>query len=178
MKLPVPIIISMILLLSAVSWNSYGQTKAISTLWSLNGIGLGYEHILEEDSFIQADLRAEMAEVFMNRKGRAGITASFTWNMIFAGIESGNGNTVSFFAGPGAVIGIADDYKSDSGGVFGFKGRIGAECTYDRHVSLSFCFAPVIGMHLSRRNETVNMRMYRNGLIYGILPEIGIKYAF
>lgn len=178
MKLSIHILISIILLLFAVSWDSYGQPKAISSLWSLNGIGLGYEHVIDADSFIQTDLRAEMTEVFMNRKGKAGATASFTWNMIFSVIESGNDNAIRFYAGPGAIIGLANDRKSGYGGIFGFKGRIGAECTYDRHVSLSFCFAPVIGMHISRRNETVNMRMYRNGVIYGIMPEVGIKYAF
>lgn len=172
-------ILSSILLLS-VLWpgDSSAQPKSISSIWSLNGIGLGYEHFMDENSFIQADLRAELTEVFINRKGKAGATASFTWNLVFARKESPNGNTIRYFAGPGAIAGVADDIKAPYGGIFGIKGRLGMECSFERNITLSLCTAPIIGMHTSRKNDVVNMRLYRNGLIYGILPEIGIKYTF
>ena len=172
-------ILSLSLLLSAV-WSgvSFAQPKSVSSIWSLNGIGLGYEHHMDGQSFIQADLRAEMTEVFINRKGKAGATASFTWNLVFARKVSRNGNTIRYFAGPGAIAGVANDLKAPYGGIFGFKGRLGMECSFERHITLSLCIAPILGMHTSRKEDIVNMRLYRNGLIYGLLPEIGIKYAF
>ena len=178
MKLWIRIILSLILLYAAYTGESCAQPKAISSIWSFNGIGIGYEHTMDEKSFIQTEIRSELTEVFINRKGRVGATASFTWNIVFAQHESANGNTIRFYAGPGAIAGMAPDRKASSGGIFGIKGRIGAECTFDRHVSLAVGFAPVVGMHTSIMNDVVNMRMYRNGMIYGLLPEVCIKYAF
>ena len=172
-------VISALMLLSAATLgDSYAQPKAVSSLWSFNGIGLGYEHMMDEKSFIQADLRAELTEVFINRKGKAGATASFTWNIVFTERTSPNGFTVRYYAGPGAIAGMANDYKTSHGVLFGFKGRVGTECTFDRNITISAAIAPVIGMHTSLKNDVLNMRFYRNGLIYGFLPEIGIKYAF
>ena len=178
MKPWIRIISAFILLSAATLGDSFAQPKAVSTLWSFNGIGLGYEHMMDENSFIQADLRAELTEIFINRKGKAGATASFTWNIIFAKRTSPNGYVVRYYAGPGAIAGMANDYKTAHGLIFGFKGRLGAECTFDRNITISAAVAPVIGMHTSMKDEVMNMRLYRNGLIYGLLPEIGIKYAF
>ncbi len=178
MNLRLSIISVLILLAAACSGELCAQPKAISTIWSFSGIGVGYEHTMSDSSFIQAEIKSELTEVFINRKGRVGVTASFTWNLVFAQLMSGNGNTVRLYAGPGAIAGMAVDRKTSSGGVFGIKGRIGAECTFERHICLSAGLAPVIGMHTIMKNDVLNMRLYRNGLIYGLLPEVSIKYAF
>lgn len=178
MKHRLSIVSAFILLTAACSGDLCAQPKAISTIWSFNGIGLGYEHHMADNSFIQAEIKSELTEVFVNRKGRVGATASFTWNLVFAQLMSGNGNTVRFYAGPGAIAGMAADRKTSAGCTFGIKGRIGAECTFDRHICLSAGIAPVLGMHTSMKDDVFNMRLYRNGLIYGLLPEISIKYAF
>lgn len=178
MKHQISIISAFMLLAAACSVDLCAQPKAISTIWSFSGIGLGYEHHMSDNNFIQAEMKSELTEVFINRKGRVGVTASFTWNLVFARLTSGNGNTVRFYAGPGAIAGMAVDRKTSAGGVFGIKGRIGAECTFDRHICLSAGLAPVLGMHTSKKNDVLNMRLYRNGLIYGLLPEVSIKYAF
>ena len=178
MKHRLSIVSAFILLTAACSGDLCAQPKAISTIWSFSGIGLGYEHHMADNSFIQAEIKSELTEVFVNRKGRVGATASFTWNLVFAQLMSGNGNTVRFFAGPGAIAGMAADRKTSAGCTFGIKGRIGAECTFDRHICLSAGIAPVLGMHTSMKDDVFNMRLYRNGLIYGLLPEVSIKYAF
>jgi hypothetical protein len=38
--------------------------------------------------------------------------------------------------------------------------------------------APVLGMHLSMKDETVMMRYYRYGLLQTLMPEITIGYRF
>lgn len=164
-------------LLSAAEVNA--QPKAASSIWSLAGLGAGYEHYLDSTSFIQIDFKAEMGELFMNREWEAGGTVSFSWNMIFASIISSYGNTVNFYAGPGAILGWTDDRKSPSGGLFGLRGRIGVECIFDRNVSISASISPILAMHLSvNEDKEFNMRVFRNGLTYGMIPEIGIKYCF
>lgn len=154
------------------------RPKAISSIWSLSSIGIGYEYTMDERSFGQVELYSEMSDMFFGRGGVTGITASFTWNMIFAKVESRNGNTVRFYSGPGAVAGWSKDFRDKSGGIFGLKGRIGAECVFDRNIAVSIGIAPILGMHISYRDNVMSMRLYRNGVIYGLSPEIGIKYAF
>ena len=157
---------------------SHAQSKAVTSSWSYNGIGIGYEQRIDEKSFIQVDLRSELAELFYDRKAPIGVSGSFTWNLIFAQHLSRHGNKIIYFAGPGATAGWAKDSASSKGLIFGLKGRIGAECIFERGLALSVSVAPVLGMHASERNNTINMRLYRNGLTYGMLPEVGIKYLF
>lgn len=157
---------------------SHAQSKAVTSSWSYNGIGIGYEQRIDEKKFIQVDLRSELAELFYDRTAPIGASASFTWNIIFAQHPSRHGNKIIYFAGPGASAGWAKDTGSASGLFFGLKGRIGAECVFKRGIALSVSAAPVLGMHASAKKNAVNMRLYRNGLTYGMLPEVGIKYLF
>lgn len=157
---------------------SHAQSKAVTSSWSYNGIGIGYEQRIDEKKFIQVDLRSELAELFYDRTAPIGVSASFTWNIIFAQHPSRHGNKIIYFAGPGASAGWAKDTGSASGLFFGLKGRIGAECVFERGIALSVSAAPVLGMHASAKKNAVNMRLYRNGLTYGMLPEVGIKYLF
>ena len=157
---------------------SHAQSKAVTSSWSYNGIGIGYEQRIDEKKFIQVDLRSELAELFYDRTAPIEASASFTWNIIFAQHPSRHGNKIIYFAGPGASAGWAKDTGSASGLFFGLKGRIGAECVFERGIALSVSAAPVLGMHASAKKNAVNMRLYRNGLTYGMLPEVGIKYLF
>lgn len=154
------------------------QPRALGGTFSYSGIGITYEHEIDNDSFIDAQLRAETASAFTYGNIAPGISASFTWNMMFAGTESRNGNQIRFYAGPGLALGIADDLKSVSGMFFGLKGRVGCECEFPRKVVLSLSLAPVLGAHLKNESGSIIMLPYKMGLLYGIMPEVGIKYAF
>lgn len=157
---------------------SYAQPKSIGTLYSFSGLGFCYEHVLNDECFISADIRAEMGEVFMNRTDMPGISASVTGNFILATWPSGNGNKINFFAGPGVVMGTASDYHVERGYFFGLKGRTGVECLFDRNISISASLNPIFGSHMVIMDDSVQMKHYKNGLINAILPEIGIKYLF
>lgn len=178
MRLTTNILLLTLFAASICCMDSHAQSKAVTSSWSYNGVGIGYEQHIDDKKFIQLDLRSELAELFYDKKVPAGISASFTWNMIFAQHPSRHGNKIIYFAGPGASIGWAQDISSASGLFFGLKGRIGAQCVFERGIALSVSASPVLGMHASAKKNTINMRLYRNGLIYGILPEVGIKYLF
>lgn len=174
------LIISLIAATATVSCqNAWGQPKAISTIWSYDGIGIGYEHYTAEGDFIQIDIKAETNDIFIQSKWKPAATAAFTLNMTFAEHVSRNGNTISFYAGPGTVIGWGRDHNEQVGAIFGIKGRIGAECRFpSKNIAISASVAPELGMHISMPDGTTNMRLYRNGILQSIMPEIGIKYSF
>ena len=159
-------------------FQAVAQPKAVGATYSLSGLGIMYEHNIGEGCFIDADLRAEMGEVFRNTTGIPGVSASLSCNFILKEWESHNGNMICAFAGPGVTAGIAKDLHKDRGCFFGLKGRAGIECRFDRGVSISACLNPAIGSHLVIRDEYLEMTYYRNGLLNAVLPEIGIKYTF
>lgn len=154
------------------------QSRALGCTFSYSGIGVSYEYGMDDGSFIDAQLRAETATNFTYGSRVPGISASFTWNMIFASRESVKGNCIRFYAGPGLALGTAEDLNAVGGMFFGLKGRVGYECIFPRKIGLSMSLSPVLGAHLKREKNSVIMLPFKMGLLYGIMPEVGIKYAF
>lgn len=154
------------------------QSHSLGTTYSFGGIGIEYEHDLNPDCFINAGIRAETANHFMDSKREVGVSASLSCNFIIKQWSSRNGNTVSAFAGPGATFGKSHDFNKDSGYFFGLKGRAGIECRFGRNISISLSFNPILGSHMVIFDEHIEMNPYKLGLINAVLPEIGINYMF
>ena len=162
----------------AVMQYAAAQTRSLGASFSFSGIGIEYEHALNNSCFINADARAEMLAFFMNRSDVPGMSASFSCNFILKEWASRNKNSIRFFAGPGVTVGLTHEFRKDNGMFFGLKGRVGAECWFDRNVALSICLNPILGSHLTIVDKHIEMRYYTNGLINAILPEIAVKYTF
>ena len=154
------------------------QPKAAGLSFSITGVGLSYEHYTESDSFITLDLSADTDDYMWMRSSNLGVRADFVWNMIFSEKPSSLGNKITFYAGPGVMVGYVTDLNDISGPAFGLKGRLGMECRFKRSITLSANLSPIIGSHISYEKGDVRMRLYKSGLIQSIIPEIGIKYAF
>lgn len=177
--LPNVLKISCTILVSLLFLNElHAQIWSAGTSYSYAGIGIVCQHDIDADTFAGIQLRAETMEMFGSVSGHPGISASFVWNMVFAETRSRNGNDVRFFAGPGICTGYAGDTKGGPGGIFGLKGSIGGECRFSRGVCISVGISPVFGAHLTVRNHVPHMKLYTNGLMYGLMPEISIRYMF
>ncbi len=157
---------------------AHAQRKSVGSSFSYSGIGIVYEQTIDSNSFAELQLKMETTNLYEDRELGAGMSASLSWNMVFADIGTRDGSNVTFYAGPGLALGITGDIDRKSGFMFGLKGKLGAECTFNRNVTLSICLAPVVGLHLGTLNGEWNMVLYRTGLLYAIMPEIGVKYAF
>lgn len=169
--------IAMILAVASIPMAS-AQIRSLGTSWSLSGIGVTYESHYSDETFIHVAVQAEMGEMFRGKTPYSGMSASFTWNHIFARAESQFGTPILFFAGPGIAAGASKDFNGPRGGFFGLKGRLGLECIYKRSVNISISIAPVLGIQLARIDENFVTRTYRNGLFQSVVPEIGISYRF
>ena len=135
-------------------------------------------HSHQSNSFIDLELKAENGEFYAGRSKYPGILASASWNHYLKQWKSDDGNNVSLFAGPGLAAGYCTDYKGADGIMIGLKGKIGVECNFKRNVTVSTSLAPIIGSHIVLKNGGVEMKYYRTGLQYALIPEIGIKYRF
>lgn len=154
------------------------QRNSVGTSWSMSGIGMTYERETDADAFAHVSVQTEMWETFTGKGKYPGISASFTWNLVFAQMESRNGVPVRFYAGPGFATGLAQDFMGPTGLFFGLKGRVGVQCAFARKVNISVSISPILGLHVSRLDENRIIKTYRNGLIQTVLPEIGISYRF
>ena len=168
-----------LLVMAALPAGLRAQPKALGMSFSFNNIGISYEHYGSEGCFAEFALNAKFSEMFLGRQDTHGGDASFTWNIKLWESVSSEGNPVTFFAGPGAVIGWGADFRKIQGIYMGIKGRVGAECSFcRRRVTISAYAAPVLGSHIRNEEGNVKMDYYRNGLVYSLIPEIGIKYRF
>jgi hypothetical protein len=155
------------------------QPKSIGASFSYTGMGILYEHDFRaQDSFLEICVKAETSDYISNRRNYPGISAGLSWNIIICEWLSSEGNTMRFFAGPGVSVGYISDRNTDEGLFLGLKGRVGGECEFSRNVLISLSISPLIASHFVMRNGELSMKYYRNGLIYGWVPEIGIKYRF
>lgn len=168
------VIIGLALSLSTMN----AQPKALGLAFSFSGFGLSYEHNAESDNFLTVDLGIDTDDYMWSRSERFGGAVSLVWNMVFAERKSQYGNVVRFFAGPGVMAGYVTDLGDTAGTAFGMKGRIGMECRFQRSIVLSASLSPILGCHLTTKNDEIRMRLYKSGLLQTVIPEIGIKYAF
>ena len=177
-------ILLVITLTTAFLSDTCAQERSIGTSWSFTGIGLTYDHQIKETAFVHVGAQLEMTETFIGRARVPGGSVSFTWNDILGSRTSRNGNRISFFAGAGAAAGYCKDFRLQKqeqaryGTFFGLKGRAGVRIEYDRNINITAAVAPVLGMHLFTKDETVMMRYYRYGLLQTLMPELTISYRF
>ena len=172
-----------LILICAVSFlslqHAYSRPKSIGASFSYTGLGITYDYYLNEtSSFVELSLKAESADMFADRRTYPGVSTSIIWNIIIKEWLSSEGNKISLFCGPGAMVGYTSDYMEKDGFSFGLKGRLGLECSYMRNVSISLSISPVIGSHIAGHLDGYSMKYYKNGVMYTLVPEIGIKYRF
>ena len=158
--------------------NAICQPKTAGTSYSFSGVGLTYEYFTSDDTFVQLQIRTDSVKDAPTKGNEPCFAASATWNIIYKDITSRNGNVIHLTAGPGLIAGITDDFVSGRGPFAGLAGRFGGECAFDRRITLSITVTPMLGVHLSRVDDYINMKLFRKGISYAIMPEIGVKYTF
>lgn len=154
------------------------QSRYAGLTFSYAGCGLDYSFDIDDKNFAEFQLRAETAEMFRSFHRYPGISASAVWNLIFASTLSRNGNMIRFYSGPGISAGYSRDILAPAGLFFGLKGRVGAECSFPRGISISINLSPMIGGHFTIKDEMLNMRLFKVGLLYGTMPEVSVRYKF
>lgn len=159
--------------------SAYSQPRSVGATYSFTGFSISYEHLIKgEDTFVDMSIKAETSEMFFLKSDAPGVSASVTLNYPVRNWLSSEGNKMSFIAGPGLLIGYGRDMNTAKGLYLGIKGKLGFECRFSRNITLSAFVSPTIGTHMDIHREYVRMKYYRNGLICGLIPEVGIKYAF
>lgn len=160
--------------------NALAQPKALGVVQSYRGFWVSYEHSVADDCFICADAGVLMTGIFSGETSVPGASAEIKWNFMFFRRDIPGCGQLRVFAGPGLTIGYGTDLRMDSGHgpFFGICGNLGVECCFNRGLTLSATVLPILGSHILIYEDYARMLLYRNGLVYGPVPQIGIKYNF
>ncbi len=167
-----------VMMMSAAVMQS--RPKSLGVVQSFRGFMVSYEHFRSEDCFISAETGVLMTEMFLGQMKTPGFTAGLGWNFVFFRKDIDEYAFLRLYAGPGLAAGYSTDFRNRGqyGPFFGICGRLGVECEFARGLTLSAGITPSLGAHVVILNESVKMTLYKNGLVYGLVPEIGIKYNF
>lgn len=157
---------------------SFAQDNSLGMSCSFSRISLCYERSIRPDTFIDLSLSAETGEILTARTDVPGISASFTWNTIFACRQLNDTDRIDFFAGPGVHLGWSQDFRKSTGVNFGLKGSLGIRFRFARQAEISLSVSPVIGTHMTFMKGSMKMEYYRYGLLATMMPEAGIRYRF
>ncbi len=138
------------LLLGAVC--TWAQPRAIG----LRTAGmLSYEHTFGGANFLQADLGLTYDGILAH--------GVFNW-MLFEDLA--DVTNLNLYAGPGVFIGAAEQHFA-----IGLTAQVGVEYYFDAiPLQLSLDIRPGFGFNGSQ--------FWANGVLYGLIPSLGIRYLF
>lgn len=127
------------------------------------GLEASYQHYLGDPNFLEVN-----AGIW--GLNHIGFKATATYNFVFAQPDWTPRGSWSWYAGPGITLGTAY-YNNKNGRFFcGVVGQVGLEYQFWFPLQLSADLRPTIGF--------CDKEFYVNGLTYGFVPTISVRYAF
>lgn len=157
---------------------SKARNTSLGSQWSFKGIALTYSQKAEYGSFHELYLSADMTDLLSGNSRYPGVSAAFSWNIMLKEWELSDEGYIRAYAGPGAAIGWTTDKGSGYGVMMGILGKAGLEYISARKIALSVSISPVLGCHTVWNGNTLRLELYKYGLTYSLMPEVGIKYYF
>lgn len=127
------------------------------------GLEASYQHFLGNPNFLEVNLGLDLLG------GEPGFRATGTYNFTFAQPNWTPRGNWAWYAGPGATLGTTH-YNDDNNFFFGLVGQVGLEYTFWFPLQLSADLRPTIGI--------CDGEFWTNGITYGFIPTISVRYSF
>ena len=152
--------------------------RTAGAVFSFCRSGIEYGHTVNDRIFWNIGFGVEYGStIFYKNQMNPGVSLDFGYNYVLKHWESESGEG-TFHAGPGVKAGYMTDRKGQAGMTLGLMGCVGLDFRFHLPVTLSVSVKPVLGLHLRNDDGNFSLGLYRNGLIFGLLPEVGVKYSF
>lgn len=151
--------------------------RTAGAVFSFYRTGIEYGHTLKGKAFWNIGIGVEYGSSVFYRNQTPGVSLDFVYNYILRNWKSAAGEAV-LYAGPGLKVGYGSDGKENAGLILGLIGNLGFDFRFQLPVTISVAIKPSLGLHLRREDNNFSLGLYRNGLILGLTPEVGIKYSF
>ncbi len=190
------LILAVLILSVSLAATAGTRPRAMGIRTGAGGIGASYQHGINMNQFIQGDMALDLG---YNANGRPGITATATYNFIWARPVWSSKGTWSLYSGPGISLGavndlvpyqIGDDITGfeDNGFMIAAAVQVGLEYEFTFPLQLSVDIRPCFGIHANNGHmrspatgKTVDFQgktgFYDNGLL-GFIPSISVRYRF
>lgn len=156
------------------------QDRMIGGTFSFNEFALGFSSQISEKARYAVDANLDMTGIVLGEYDAPGFSVDFTYQFIIGRKKFPDGEVLSGFAGPGFSAGYVRGTDGKYGLLAGLCGIVGMEYSFRVPVSLSLSVNPVLGLTVNRPapNSLYRMELYRYGLLYSLVPHLGIKYRF
>lgn len=151
--------------------------RTAGAVFSFYRTGIEYGHTLKGKAFWNIGIGVEYGSSVFYRNLTPGVSLDFVYNYILRNWKSAAGEAV-LYAGPGLKVGYGSDGKENAGLILGLIGNLGFDFRFQLPVTISVAIKPALGLHLRGEDNNFSLGLYRNGLILGLTPEVGIKYSF
>ena len=151
--------------------------RTAGAVFSFYRTGIEYGHTLKGKAFWNIGIGVEYGSSVFYRNQTPGVSLDFVYNYILRNWKSAAGEAV-LYAGPGLKVGYGSDGKENAGLILGLIGNLGFDFRFQLPVTISVAIKPSLGLHLRGEDNNFSLGLYRNGLILGLTPEVGIKYSF
>lgn len=130
---------------------------------------VSYQHYVRNSDFLQFNVGME--------SWTNGVRFAGTYNFVFAQPAWTPRGTWSWYAGPGVALGSTAHYESDekhldNGNKFfaGLTAQVGLEYQFWFNLQLAADLRPVLGIS--------NSKFYSEGLYFGFVPCVSVRYLF
>ncbi|MDD6252716.1 MAG: hypothetical protein ACI3ZO_10590 [Candidatus Cryptobacteroides sp.] len=158
MKKTILIIAAVIGFATAVS----AQPKAIGGRLGY-GVEASYQHYLGDPNFLEINAGIwGLSDI--------GFKATGIYNFVFAQPKWSPRGSWAWYAGPGVTLGTAAYNDKTGKFFFGIVGQIGLEYEFWFPLQLSADLRPTFGF--------CDSEFYKDGISYGFIPTISVRYAF
>lgn len=159
---------------------AFSQEKSAGIFNSPKGFGITFSADTPNYGFNSFNLYADLTGVLSGKYSTPGVRFDYYRGIIIKALT-----TESFdcrlYAGPGVSTGFVRDYGSDNYGMLiALNGTFGAKFVFPRRIAIDLGVTADLGLHIrgEERGQTTNLKLYRNGLIRILYPQIKLEYCF
>ena len=151
-------------LFTGIATAASAQSRAIGARIGY-GLELSYQHYVEPDVFVEADLGLDFV-------GKGGFRATALYDWEIAHPDWTPQGEWMIYAGPGATMGVLCNQRDrDAGFMLGICGQLGVEYTFQFPLAVSLDVRPMLGYHFG------DGVIYSGGLFW-FVPTLGVRYRF
>lgn len=160
------------------AWMTAASDFGLGAFNSPKGFGLSFFADRNDRAKEIVEVYADMYSVLSGRHGNPGIKSDYCHAIVIESRPTDWGRW-EIYAGPGASLGWVRDNGCDNfGAMVALHGAVGFRMAFDRGIGIDIGFGADLGIHLENANDTVYLKIYRNGLYRLPYPQLTISYRF
>ena len=179
-KALIPTLAFMLLSASGISLKAQDANRmSLGTFHSPKGFGFCLETPGDSLSFDAYALIADMHGVMTGEHPRPGVKFTYTRNFILKHLDK-EYYAIDLYAGPGVTAGYLRDIHKPYCLITGLSCLAGARYSFLTNFSVSAEFCADIALEINRnvRYDTVDLSLYKAGILHAFFPQLRIQYCF